>query len=168
MAAAFAVFGSSISGLVRWLFGRWVPSWQQLVYNKVLLITHCTCAHHPLHMCSSLTAHVLIAHCTCAHHPLHICSSLTAYVLITTAHVRPCCRPSQFHCEFSVSSFPLWITLHMYSKGCDHLAQQFCLPANTFQVHCLYDTFHAQYHGTMQTSSSCCDAHETAAVDLPL
>ena len=38
MAAAFAVFGSSISGLVRWLFGRWVPSWQQLVHNKVLLI----------------------------------------------------------------------------------------------------------------------------------
>ncbi|KAL3144980.1 hypothetical protein ABBQ32_003484 [Trebouxia sp. C0010 RCD-2024] len=36
MAAAFAVFGSSISGLVRWLFGRWVPSWHQLVYNKLV------------------------------------------------------------------------------------------------------------------------------------
>ncbi len=35
MAAAFAVFGSSVSGLVRYLFGRWIPSWQQLVYNKV-------------------------------------------------------------------------------------------------------------------------------------
>lgn len=44
MAAAFAVFGSSISGLVRWLFGRWVPSWHQLVYNKVLLLVHCMCA----------------------------------------------------------------------------------------------------------------------------
>lgn len=42
MAAAFAVFGSSISGLVRWLFGRWVPSWQQLVYNKVLPKAHYT------------------------------------------------------------------------------------------------------------------------------
>lgn len=36
MAAAFAFFGSSISGIVRYFFGRWVPSWQQLIYNKVL------------------------------------------------------------------------------------------------------------------------------------
>ncbi|DBA86672.1 hypothetical protein WJX77_004815 [Trebouxia sp. C0004] len=35
MAAVFAVFGSSVSGLVRYLFGRWIPSWQQLVYNKL-------------------------------------------------------------------------------------------------------------------------------------
>ena len=34
------MFGSSISGLVRWLFGRWVPSWQQLIYNKVWFYSH--------------------------------------------------------------------------------------------------------------------------------
>lgn len=35
MAAAFAFFGSSLSGLVRYLFGRWIPSWQQLIHNKL-------------------------------------------------------------------------------------------------------------------------------------
>lgn len=50
MAAAFAVFGSSISGLVRYLFGRWVPSWQQLVYNKVGYILEHTLVHSFRHL----------------------------------------------------------------------------------------------------------------------
>lgn len=45
MAAAFAVFGSSVSGLVRYLFGRWIPSWHQLVYNKVGYIWAHTSVH---------------------------------------------------------------------------------------------------------------------------
>lgn len=36
MVAAFAFFGSSISGIVRYFFGRWVPSWHQLIHNKLV------------------------------------------------------------------------------------------------------------------------------------
>ena len=31
----FAVFGSSFTGLVRYVFGQWIPSFEQLICNKV-------------------------------------------------------------------------------------------------------------------------------------
>lgn len=34
-AALFAIFGSSFTGLVRYVFGQWIPSFEQLIYNKV-------------------------------------------------------------------------------------------------------------------------------------
>jgi len=33
--ALFAVFGTSFTGMVRYIFGQWIPSFQQLIYNKV-------------------------------------------------------------------------------------------------------------------------------------
>ncbi len=35
MAAATALFGTSILGLLKYFFGTWIPSFQQLVSNKV-------------------------------------------------------------------------------------------------------------------------------------
>ncbi len=35
MMAAFALFGSSFTTLMRYFFGRWVPSWRQLLHSKV-------------------------------------------------------------------------------------------------------------------------------------
>ena len=35
MAAATALFGSSVLGLLKYFFGTWIPSFQQLVSNKV-------------------------------------------------------------------------------------------------------------------------------------
>lgn len=33
--AGAALFGSSMLGVVRWFFGAWIPSYDQLIYNKV-------------------------------------------------------------------------------------------------------------------------------------
>ncbi len=35
MGAAFALLGSTFSGLVRYWFGRWIPTFEQLMYSKV-------------------------------------------------------------------------------------------------------------------------------------
>ncbi len=35
MGAACAVLGSTFSGLVRYCFGRWIPTFEQLMYSKV-------------------------------------------------------------------------------------------------------------------------------------
>lgn len=35
MGAAFAVLGSTFTGLMRYCFGRWIPTFEQLMYSKV-------------------------------------------------------------------------------------------------------------------------------------
>lgn len=37
MAAAFTVLGSTFTGLMRYWFGRWIPTFEQLMYSKVML-----------------------------------------------------------------------------------------------------------------------------------
>ncbi|CAL8462177.1 g1708 [Coccomyxa elongata] len=37
MGAAFALLGSTFSGLVRYWFGRWIPTFEQLMYSKAAL-----------------------------------------------------------------------------------------------------------------------------------
>ncbi len=37
MGAAFAVLGSTFTGLMRYCFGRWIPTFEQLMYSKVSL-----------------------------------------------------------------------------------------------------------------------------------
>ncbi|EIE24259.1 hypothetical protein COCSUDRAFT_65818 [Coccomyxa subellipsoidea C-169] len=37
MGAAFAVLGSTFTGLMRYCFGRWIPTFEQLMYSKVAL-----------------------------------------------------------------------------------------------------------------------------------
>ena len=37
MGAAFALLGSTFTGLMRYWFGRWIPTFEQLMYSKVSL-----------------------------------------------------------------------------------------------------------------------------------
>jgi hypothetical protein len=36
MAATFAVLGSTFTGVVHWLFGRFIPTFEQLITNKAM------------------------------------------------------------------------------------------------------------------------------------
>lgn len=38
--ALFAIFGTSFTGMVRYIFGQWIPSFEQLIYSKVALSCH--------------------------------------------------------------------------------------------------------------------------------
>ncbi len=61
MAAATALFGTSILGLLKYFFGTWIPSFQQLVSNKVPSAVGAFSAMNQRTMCRSatfLTEHV--------------------------------------------------------------------------------------------------------------
>ncbi|KAK9818237.1 hypothetical protein WJX72_009239 [[Myrmecia] bisecta] len=38
VAVAFAAFGSTFTGLIRYFFGRWIPSWTQLMYSPYMMV----------------------------------------------------------------------------------------------------------------------------------
>jgi len=40
MAAAATAVGSTFGGFVRYFFGRWIPTFEQLMYSKVPTLDH--------------------------------------------------------------------------------------------------------------------------------
>lgn len=45
MAATFAVLGSTFSGGVHYIFGRWIPTFEQLISSKARARPRCNTVH---------------------------------------------------------------------------------------------------------------------------